>query len=165
MVSNYIVYEHIFPNGKKYIGVTNDCDKRWSSGEGYRNNRRMWRDILKCGWDNIQHNILFERLSEKDAKYYEARLITEEKTYLSEFGYNRNKGCVTEIYERMTPSKGVVAPGSSATKYMNQYKKENYDTIRIDFKKGTKQILQAEASKRGMSLTQMIKESLKQYLS
>ena len=52
----------------------------------------------------------------------------------------------------------------SATKYMNQYKKENYDTIRTDFKKGTKQILQAEASKRGMSLTQMIKESLKQYL-
>lgn len=53
----------------------------------------------------------------------------------------------------------------SATKYMNQYKKEKYDTIRIDFKKGTKQVLQAEASKRGMSLTQMIKESLKQYLS
>ena len=53
----------------------------------------------------------------------------------------------------------------SATKYMNQYKKEKYDTIRIDFKKGSKQLLQAEASKRGMSLTQMIKESLKQYLS
>ena len=52
----------------------------------------------------------------------------------------------------------------SATKYMNQYKKEKYDTIRIDFKKGSKQLLQAEASKRGMSLTQMIKESLKQYL-
>lgn len=53
----------------------------------------------------------------------------------------------------------------SATKYMNQYKKEKYDTIRIDFKKGSKQLLQDEASKRGMSLTQMIKESLKQYLS
>ena len=52
----------------------------------------------------------------------------------------------------------------SATKYMNQYKKEKYDTIRIDFKKGTKVLLQDEASKRGMSLTQMIKESLKQYL-
>jgi hypothetical protein len=53
----------------------------------------------------------------------------------------------------------------SATKYMNQYKRDKYDTIRIDFKKGTKQLLQEEASKRGMSLTQMIKESLKQYLS
>ena len=53
----------------------------------------------------------------------------------------------------------------SATKYMNQYKKEKYDTIRIDFKKGSKQLLQEEASKRGMSLTQMIKESVKLYLS
>jgi hypothetical protein len=53
----------------------------------------------------------------------------------------------------------------SATKYMNQYKKEKYDIIRFDVKKGTKSLLQEEASKRGMSLTQMIKESLKQYLS
>ena len=53
----------------------------------------------------------------------------------------------------------------SRGKYQNEWKRNNKDTIRIDFKKGTKQILQAEASKRGMSLTQMIKESLKQYLS
>lgn len=53
----------------------------------------------------------------------------------------------------------------SATKYMNQYKKEKYDTIRIDFRKGTKAVLSNEASKRGMSLTQMIKDSLKLYLS
>lgn len=53
----------------------------------------------------------------------------------------------------------------SATKYMNQYKKEKYDTVRIDFKKGTKQLLVDEASKRGMSLTHMIKESLRLYLS
>lgn len=52
----------------------------------------------------------------------------------------------------------------SATKYMNQYKKEHYDTLRIDVVKGTKQYLQSEAVKRGMSLTQMIKESLKEYL-
>ena len=53
----------------------------------------------------------------------------------------------------------------SATKYMNQYKKEKYDTIRIDFRKGTKSILSNEANKRGISLTQMIKDALKLYLS
>ena len=53
----------------------------------------------------------------------------------------------------------------SATKYMNQYKKEKYDTVRIDFRKGTKSALSNEASKRGISLTQMIKDALKLYLS
>lgn len=53
----------------------------------------------------------------------------------------------------------------SATKYMNQYKRDNYDTVRIDFKKGSKSFLQDEATKRGMSLTQMIKEALRLYLS
>lgn len=53
----------------------------------------------------------------------------------------------------------------SATKYMNQYKKEKYDTIRFDVKKGTKSFLLNEASKRGISLTQMIKDALKLYLS
>lgn len=53
----------------------------------------------------------------------------------------------------------------SATKYMNQYKKEKYDTVRIDFKKGSKSLLLNEATKRGISLTQMIKDALKLYLS
>ena len=52
----------------------------------------------------------------------------------------------------------------SATKYMNDYKKEHYDTIRFDIKRGGKAVLQNEAAKRGISLTQMIKDALKMYL-
>ena len=52
----------------------------------------------------------------------------------------------------------------SATKYMNQYKKDHYDTIRFDVPKGTKALLQVEADNRGMSLTKMIMKSLEIYL-
>ena len=52
----------------------------------------------------------------------------------------------------------------SSTKYMNQYKKEHYDTIRFDVPKGTKALLQVESEKRGISLTKMILKSLEMYL-
>ena len=58
-----------------------------------------------------------------------------------------------------------VSATDSRGKYQNEWKKNNKDTIRFDVKKGTKSYLLNEASKRGMSLTQLIKESLKQYLS
>lgn len=53
----------------------------------------------------------------------------------------------------------------SDTKYMNEYKKQKYDIVRIDFHKGTKAFLKQEAEKRGMSLTRLIKSALKEYLS
>ena len=53
----------------------------------------------------------------------------------------------------------------SSTKYMNQYKKEHYDTIRFDVPKGMKSQLQAEATKRGMSLTKLIMASLEMYIT
>lgn len=55
----------------------------------------------------------------------------------------------------------------SATKgqYMNQWKKENKDTIRFDMNKGGKALLQRESAKRGLSVTKLIKEAIKEYLT
>ena len=58
-----------------------------------------------------------------------------------------------------------VSATDSRGKYQNEWKRNNKDTIRFDVKKGTKSFLQNEASKRGMSLTQLLKESVKLYLS
>lgn len=52
----------------------------------------------------------------------------------------------------------------SATNYMNNYKRAKYDTIRIDFQKGAKEMLKQEASKRGISVTKLIKLALAEYL-
>ena len=52
----------------------------------------------------------------------------------------------------------------SDTNYMNNYKREKYDTVRIDFPKGAKELLKAEAAKRNLSVTKLIKSALTEYL-
>lgn len=52
----------------------------------------------------------------------------------------------------------------SDTNYMNKYKREKYDTIRIDFHKGAKEMLKSEAAKRNISVTKLIKLALAEYL-
>lgn len=59
----------------------------------------------------------------------------------------------------------VSATKVSDTKYMNNYKREHYDTIRIDLPKGSKELLKQEAAKRNISVTKLIKEAILMYLS
>lgn len=54
---------------------------------------------------------------------------------------------------------------TTETQRVNKWRTETKDTIRFDVEKGTKSFLQNEASKRGMTLTQLLKESVKLYLS
>ena len=48
---------------------------------------------------------------------------------------------------------------------VNQWKKENRDTLRIDLPKGMKAEIQAEAKKRGCSVTDLIQRALISYCS
>lgn len=91
----YYVYMHIFPNDKKYIGIT--CRKpeyRWGkNGVGYKPNNdkrssKIWNAIQKYGWDNVNHEILYENLSKEDACDKECELINYYQTRNDEFGYN-----------------------------------------------------------------------------
>jgi hypothetical protein len=83
----YSVYCHIFPNKKKYIGISNNIQTRWKDGKGYENNSEMWNDIIKYGWNNIQHEIIKDNLTKKEALKLERRLIEEENSIKN--GYNR----------------------------------------------------------------------------
>ena len=88
--NNYNVYMHIFPNGKKYIGITRQkVEKRWSNGEGYKE-QPLYQDILKYGWDNIEHIVLFSNISKSEAQELEIELIKKYNTI--ENGYNISKG-------------------------------------------------------------------------
>ena len=89
----YSVYLHTFPNGKKYIGVTrqNPLD-RWNNGYGYRNQKLVFRAILKHGWDNIKHEVLFSDLSKKEAEEKEIELIAFYKSDNPQYGYNILRG-------------------------------------------------------------------------
>lgn len=85
---------HITPANKYYIGITSQlCTKRWGvNGKNYNRHPYFYNAILKYGWDNIDHIILFENLSEKEAKQYEQDLIKFFNTNSSNFGYNLTYG-------------------------------------------------------------------------
>lgn len=92
--NTFCVYRHIFPNGKLYIGITSQPPKsRWGSfGGGYRNQRLIWRAIQKYGWDNIEHEILYDGLSEDEAKSKEQELVALYMSNNKNFGYNSTSG-------------------------------------------------------------------------
>lgn len=89
----YKVYMHITPNGKKYIGTTkNSLCRRWENGKGYRKNKLFYDDIIKYGWNKIKHILLFDNLTEKEAREKEIELIKKYKTTNKKYGYNKTKG-------------------------------------------------------------------------
>lgn len=89
----YKVYVHITPNGKRYFGITRTrLSARWQNGKGYKCNPYFNRAILKYGWENIEHKVLFENLTKEEAEQKEKELIAEYKTTNSKFGYNIDNG-------------------------------------------------------------------------
>ena len=89
-MKNWTIYEHITPSGKRYIGITSiKPEKRWGNGIGYNPKNPFGEAIEKYGWDNIQHNVLFNDLTEKEAKWLENYLICYYRTYV---GFKDCKG-------------------------------------------------------------------------
>lgn len=90
---SYIVYEHLFPNGKRYIGITQQKDPhlRWGkNGICYKNQKKMWNAIQHFGWDKIEHNIIAFGLTEEEAKSIEMSEIAKFDTIHN--GYNVSIG-------------------------------------------------------------------------
>lgn len=72
----WLVYEHVSPSGKVYVGITSQKVKvRWQNGSGYIHCKVFYRSILKYGWSNFQHNIIASNLGEQTAKNMEKDLI------------------------------------------------------------------------------------------
>ena len=91
-MKNWIVYKHQnLINGKVYIGITSqNPEQRWRKGAGYYNHKKFYNAILKYGWNNFSHVILYSNLSEKEACEKEKELI---KIYDSKNnGYNLTDG-------------------------------------------------------------------------
>lgn len=93
MKKSYIVYCHISPSGKRYIGITaQDPKVRWKNGHGYEQCSAMWNAVKKYGWENFQHIILERGLTKDQAEAEEIRLISEWETMDARFGYNISSG-------------------------------------------------------------------------
>lgn len=89
---SWCVYEHICPDGKRYIGATgkNPPERRWRNGFGYETHPMFFKEIVKQGWQNITHNILYNELSENEAKEIEEREIRKAANIYGDLLLNRN---------------------------------------------------------------------------
>lgn len=91
MGSNFLIYMHTAPNGKSYIGQTNDLRMRNAAHQSKTGCRAFHAAIKKHGWENFTHSILAEGLSPDDANKLEAEFIARYNT-LSPSGYNLKEG-------------------------------------------------------------------------
>lgn len=89
----YSVYKHETPSGKVYIGITKQKPiDRWLNGKGYAQQPRFYNAILKYGWDNIKHEVLFTGLTREEAEQKEVELIAQYKSDQRAYGYNIDHG-------------------------------------------------------------------------
>ena len=96
-MGTFILYKHTCPNNKCYIGITSykNPNQRWRNGTSYYNiyssHNTLWGNaILKYGWDNIKHEILFKNLSKEQACKLEKEYITYYKSI--NLSYNLTDG-------------------------------------------------------------------------
>lgn len=91
----YIVYQHKNKtNGKVYIGITSQTpEKRWGiNGNGYKSSPHFYNAIQKYGWDNFEHDILYDNLTKEEACKKEQELIQKFQSMDRSFGYNSTSG-------------------------------------------------------------------------
>ena len=91
--ATYSVYLHIFPNDKKYVGITcrNPLHRWGSCGQGYKRQSLIWNAICKYGWDNVEHIVLYTNKTEEEAQKLEKVLIQLFNTKTPN-GYNLDDG-------------------------------------------------------------------------
>ena len=123
----YYLYKHTTPNGKIYIGITRqELRLRWANGHGYKHCKHFFNAILKYGWDNIQHEVLFENLSRKEAETLEIEYIKKYKSDNRQCGYNMCSGGFTpEISDETRLNMSTIKSGNNKGKPILVYNLNN----------------------------------------
>lgn len=77
----WTLYRHVSPSGKVYIGITGNPNVkyRWCNGSSYKGCPYFYKAILKYGWFNIKHEVLFTNLTKERAEHLEIKLIRHYK--------------------------------------------------------------------------------------
>lgn len=140
------LYRHITPSGKVYIGITSQKPEyRWNNGNGYLHSRKtkFKSSILKYGWDNIKHEVLFTNLDEDTAKRLEVELIRHYKN----LGISLNHTDGGEGVKGMVPwNKGIKVPYEKSNKLRGKKLSEEHKRKLSISHKG-------KASRKGFHLT------------
>ena len=129
------LYMHISPNGKKYVGITcQKPEKRWRKGKGYIKNEYFYRAIQKYGWDNFQHLIIFDDLTEDEANRLEEEYIRKYNLTDHNFGYNLHTGGLhhtetQETKEKISNSRKGLMVGKDNPFFGKKHTKETLEKI------------------------------------
>lgn len=104
--NTFSVYVHTSPDGKRYVGTTDQPpNQRWgNSGQGYRNQPVFYEAIQRTGWNNFLHEVVASHLSCEMAIELEAQLIRRYKTSDPMYGYNTNRSAATNNISIQTRS-------------------------------------------------------------
>ena len=110
MERKFIIYKHTSPSGKVYIGQTCTATwARWRRGKGYKRCTKFWNAIQKYGWDNFEHEIIYNNLSQDEANALEEMLIAqymkEGVAYNTKPGGNNHAGWVMDDKMKLKISK------------------------------------------------------------
>lgn len=121
METTYKLYVHVFPNGKRYVGITSQkVNRRWRNGRGYSRNIRMTNAIKKYGWDNIEHRIIRDGLTSEQAEKLEKEYISRWKLMDEKFGYNYAEGGTHPRHSDSTRQK--IGEKSKGRKHSEEFK-------------------------------------------
>ena len=108
----YKVYKHISPSGKIYIGQTcQRLSKRFGkNGAGYSKSPHFYAAIVKYGWDNFEHLIICENVTQLEAFNKEQELIKLHNTTDPAYGYNKSDGGESGSYRAYNTQKNKMKP-------------------------------------------------------
>lgn len=118
----YTVYQHKNKLNKKvYIGITKQIpEQRWGiNGKKYKSSPHFYSAIQKYGWDNFEHNILFENLTKDEACKKEQELIKKYNSMNRKYGYNSTTGgeyCEMSEESKIKKSKSMLGNKNSLGK-------------------------------------------------
>ena len=72
---DYFVYAHTTPNGLYYIGMSKQQPRQRWRKSAYKAPNSLTQYIEKYGWQNIEHKVLLDGLTKKEAEQWEDRII------------------------------------------------------------------------------------------
>ena len=118
------MYKHTSPSKKIYIGITSkEPTQRWRNGYGYYSQTYFYNAIQKYGWDNIQHEVLYNNLTEYEAKAKEIEMIKKYKSNNKLYGYNQTNGGDGTVGFKM-PKESIEKSNKTRYKKVYQYDME-----------------------------------------
>lgn len=152
-MGQYYVYLHQNKiNNKKYYGITSEKTPEIRWRKGYSHNPHFQAAIQKYGWNAFDHIIIAKNLTKEEAGEMEAKLIQQNNTNNSEYGYNLTSGGGIGVFRHSEESKKLMSEHSKGElnpmygKHHSEETKEKIKTALQNHKNTSKRVLCIETN-------------------